>query len=96
MVTKHTKYLITTESREIFIVRTWGNVSIQGFCPKCQKEVEMLNLDSITSQTGVSTRELFRLIENNQIHSIETTTGHLLVCRNSLEAMDKEKFIHKK
>lgn len=89
MITKTKKYLITTESREIFIVRTQGNKTIQGFCPECQKEVEMLKLDSITSQTGVSTRELFRLIENNAIHSIETATGHLLACRNSLEAMDE-------
>lgn len=93
MVTKSKKYLITTESHEIFIVRYNGSQTFREFCPDCQKEVEMLTLDLITTQTGKRTRELFPLIEKNLIHSIETSTGHLLVC---LDSMDDPKLIHKK
>lgn len=49
MVTKDKKYVITTESSGIFVVREKGIKLIQGFCPECQKEVEKLKLDSITS-----------------------------------------------
>ena len=84
MVAKRKKYLITTESHEIFIVRRNSKQTIRGFCPDCQKEVEMLTLDLITTQTGKPTRELFPLIEKNLIHSIETATGHLLICLDSM------------
>lgn len=96
MHAKSKKILITTESREIFILRTEGRSDIRGFCPKCAVEVEMLTLDAITSQTGKRTRELFQLIENNSIHSIEATTGHLLVCRYSLKEIDGQKLINGK
>jgi hypothetical protein len=55
-----------------------------------QAEVEMLTLDSITVQTGTPTREVLRLIENNLLHSIETLSRHLFICRNSLEAKQKD------
>jgi hypothetical protein len=90
------KYLITTESCEVFIVRRNRRDTARGFCPECEKESEMLTLDEITSQTGRRTRELFQLIENNEIHSIETESGHLLICRDSLETTDEKKLINKK
>ncbi len=84
------KILITTTSHEIFVVRRRKEQTIRGFCPECQKEVEMRTLDEATSKTGISTRELFRLIENNLLHSIETTSGHLLICRSSLEKQESK------
>lgn len=56
-----------------------------GFCPECGKEVEMLTLDAATTNTGKRTCELVQLIENDSIHSIETESGHLLICLNSLQ-----------
>ncbi len=82
MPEKAKKYLITAESREIFILRK--NKSVRGYCVECRTEVEMLTLDAITTQHGTPTREIFRLIEQNLLHSIETESGHLMVCRNSL------------
>ena len=84
MMPKAKKYLITTETYEIFIVRR-GLQIIHGFCSECGKEVELLNLDSAVSLTGIRAREIFRLIENGEAHSLETTGGQLLVCRSSLE-----------
>jgi hypothetical protein len=96
MVEKRKKFLITSESHEIFIVRRNSNNTIQGFCSECQKEVEMLTLDSITSNTGRRTRELVQLIENNLIHSTETATGHLLICLDSLQQIEKAKLSRQK
>jgi uncharacterized protein YlaI len=84
MTAKSKKFSITTENHEIFILRRNRNKTIRGFCPDCQKEVEMLTLDEATTKTGKRTRELFELIENNSLHSIETGTGHLLICLKSL------------
>ncbi len=89
MVEKSKKYLITAESHEIFVFRK--NKSARGFCAECETEVEMLTLDATTTQTGTPTRELLRLIENNLLHSFETESGHLLVCRNSLETRQEVK-----
>jgi hypothetical protein len=85
---KSKKYLITAESHEVFIFRK--NKSARGFCTECKAEVEMLTLDATTTQHGTPTRELLRLIENNLLHSFETKSGHLLICRNSLEAKQKD------
>ena len=79
------KILITTTSHEILFARRLRNSLIERFCPECQEKVEMMTLDEATSKTGISTRETFRLIEDHQVHSIETTSGHLLICLNSLE-----------
>lgn len=78
------KILITTESREVFIVRLAGGSNIQGFCALCMEEVGLLTLDEAVSFSARTTRTIFRQIECAEIHSIETASGHLLVCRNSL------------
>lgn len=83
MSPKAKKYLITTETHEIFIVRR-SRQKIRRFCFECGKEVEMLNLDSAVSLTGKRASEIFRLVENGEAHSLKTTGGQLLVCRSSL------------
>ncbi len=85
MMTNAKKILITTESHEIFIVRMNGKSHIRGFCPNCTFEVEILTLDEAVSFSAKHTRELIRQIETDAVHSIETTSGHLLVCQNSLK-----------
>jgi hypothetical protein len=79
------KILITTERREVFIVRPNGGSRIRGFCPRCAEEVALLTLDEAVSFSACRTRELIRRIECDAVHSVETSSGHLLVCRNSLQ-----------
>jgi hypothetical protein len=86
MPSKSKKILITTESHERLVVRQTENQIFWGFCSDCGKEVEMLTLDAVTSNTGIRTRELWRLIEENLVHSLEIESGHLLICLNSLKA----------
>ena len=78
------KILITTESREVFIVRIQGGSNISGFCAVCATEVKLLTLDEAVSFSAMPTRALIRQIESGAIHSVETASGHLLVCRHSL------------
>ena len=83
-MTKAKKILITTESREVFIVRRDECRTIRGVCETCAAETEMLTLDEVVNLTGKSTLELIRLAESDAIHTIESASGHLLVCQNSL------------
>jgi len=89
------KILITTQTREIFIVRAETKDSFHGFCGRCGCETELLTLDQAVSISGISPREIFRLADANSIHAIETDTKHLLICLASMagrtEGLDLEK-----
>jgi hypothetical protein len=79
------KIFITTKTSEIFIIRRGRRKLIHVFCPDCKREVEMLLLDEAVSFSAQNTRELIRRIDAGEIHALETGSGHLLVCQNSLE-----------
>ena len=79
------KILITTESHEVFIVRANGGSNIRGLCPNCLREVALFTLDEAVSFSARRARELIRQIERNAVHAVETASGHLLICQNSLK-----------
>ena len=85
MSEKAKKILITTKKHEIFIVRHGQHTAIHGFCPECKAEVEMLTFDSAINFSGIGGYELIRRCESGEVHSIETTGGHLLICKSSIE-----------
>ena len=85
MPSKAKKLLITTVSHEVFVVRVNQQTTIHGYCSKCDAEVETLSLDAAVNESGVSGRELIRQLASEEIHTLETADGHLLVCRNSLQ-----------
>lgn len=78
------KFLVTTALSEIFIVKRKGQKTIRFFCPDCEGDGELLDLNSAVTVFRIGARELLRQIETGAIHSIETTEGHLLICQNSL------------
>lgn len=88
-MTNAKRILITTESREIFIVRMNGKSDVQRFCETCAAETSMLTFDESVSAAGKTAREMIRQIEAGAIHSAETASGHLLVCQNSLRKFCK-------
>lgn len=78
------KISITEERREIFIVRLHGKSNVRGFCASCAAETDLLTLDEAVTFSGTGTREIVRQVESGAVHSIETSSGHLLICRSSL------------
>jgi hypothetical protein len=88
------KIFITTESHEVFVLRTGTSEWAFGNCRDCGSEVQILTLDGAISLSGIRTGELVRLAETNEIHSIETSTGHLLICKKSLEKTCRERREH--
>ena len=83
-MTNSKRILITTTSREIYIVRQRGAEVFEDFCAGCAAEVEMLSLDAAIVLSGIAAREIVRLAEIGAIHFRETANGHLYVCRESL------------
>jgi hypothetical protein len=54
------------------------------FCRKCGFESKFVSLDSATTLSGIRTLNILLLIENGEIHSVESENGHLLICKNSI------------
>ena len=54
-------------------------------CDECQMEVRWLTPTQAVTITGLTLREIFRRIESNSLHFIETPLGLLQICPNSLE-----------
>jgi len=86
------KILITTECHETFILRTGSKGRAFGRCAQCKQEVEIFGIDRAVSASGLTTSELMRKIDVNEIHGIETDSGHILICSDSLteNAVEKE------
>ncbi|QQS40627.1 MAG: hypothetical protein IPM63_14845 [Acidobacteriota bacterium] len=85
---KAKKYLITEESHEILIVRQKDRSTGRGHCRECEREVELVTADAAVTRSGRGSRELFRLIEAGLLHSVETDTGHVLICGDSLSGLE--------
>lgn len=85
MVAKRKKYLITTESHEVWVVRRNGVKAIRGFCLECEKEVEMMTLDSALNLSGISIRRLVHLAEKGEIHFRENEAGNMFLCDLSIK-----------
>lgn len=83
MHAKAKKIVITTEKHELFVLLN-GHQPIYRFCGECKCEVELLSIDLAVSLVQKRTHELFDLIERGVIHTTETATGHLLICKQSL------------
>lgn len=87
MPAKAKKFLITTETHEIFIVRRNGRNTVKGNCGECGREVGMLTIDAAVTLTGIRSLELFRMLEDGRVHYVESMEGHLLICEPSLMHM---------
>ncbi len=56
----------------------------EAYCSICRKMAEMASPKTAAVLTGISEREVFRLIERTEIHFIENT--RVLVCVGSLRS----------
>jgi excisionase family DNA binding protein len=61
-------------------------VSEQKNCSKCTESSGMITPDEAAALTGVSTRVIYRRLEEAEIHFIETARGELFVCVKTLVA----------
>lgn len=79
---------ITIETHRILVVKRQTGRA-QATCPECPTEVATVTPEEATAIARISTRALYRLIEEGAVHCLELSTG-TLVCLNSLRAAAAE------
>ncbi len=75
---------VLTVTEKSVVVRRHPQTA-QRWCQHCDSPVRMLSPDETAFRLGVSTRSIFRAIENNEFHFIETADGKLFICQNSIQ-----------
>jgi hypothetical protein len=76
---------ITVRKSEVIVIQKSQGV-ILADCPQCNRHTEMLSAEQAVTLTGISSLNLFKLVESGQVHFLETSQGHLLICLESLGA----------
>ncbi len=76
------KITAITRRHEYFVLRR--RLRFQLFCEQCGDDEEFVSLDDAVLFSGLGTREVVRLTETGRLHFLETSGGHLFVCRTSL------------
>lgn len=82
-VNTDTRTEITVETHEVIVIRHRSRFP-KPSCAKCGLQALMLSVDEATVLFGFSTRELCRLVDEEEIHFMETSRRMLLVCPESL------------
>jgi len=75
---------ITVEKRRLIVLRR-QRPSVHDWCADCGKQVAMLTPDQAATIANVSSRTIYRRVEDGEMHYLETAEGHLLVCANSVK-----------
>jgi hypothetical protein len=74
---------ITIETHSVLAVRRRTGAPA-AWCQGCDDLVEMITPDEAAKLSGLSSRAVYRLVETESIHFIETHDGSLLICLKSL------------
>ena len=73
------------ERPQVFIINRPG-VSEQKSCSRCTESSGMITADEAAALRGISTREIYRSLEDGAIHFIETAKGELFICLKTFVA----------
>lgn len=82
--TEKTVITIETFQRTVVHLRRKEKIAL---CEQCAAETVMLAPNEAAAYLQTTAREIFRLTEAGEIHYLETETGALLVCRDSLSGL---------
>ena len=61
---------LTLEIEETVVLKQ-GGYFVTEYCPRCREMVDMVSPDVLSLISGVSEREIFRLVEAGAIHFLE-------------------------
>ncbi|HXI88611.1 MAG TPA: hypothetical protein VNO24_01235 [Blastocatellia bacterium] len=75
----------TIEQREVVVIRRSRKVK-KFLCHECSEPVALITLDEAVKISGLNSRAVYRLIEEDQIHFTETQDGLGLICPATLLA----------
>jgi len=77
------KAKLTIETERVWIVRG-GEYERMHKCEVCGEIVRLVTVDEAVKLTPFGSRAIYRLIEAEKIHFIETGDKRLLICFNSI------------
>ena len=80
------RILIESDTTETIRLRITGSQTVRSYCPDCDAIEEMLELNAAADISGTTAREIVTRVEAGELHAPEMPTGHLLICRASLES----------
>jgi len=79
------------KNKTTITVETWKQTVVRKgrprafWCHVCEVGTEMFTPDEIARFAKITTREIYRRVENNTFHFVETPDGALFVCSNSIQ-----------
>ena len=80
---------ILWETYEITTISLKQNSSMTFFCQSCRSDAPHLSIAAAAALLQTTDREIFRLTETGEIHYLETKSGTLLICGDSLFSENK-------
>jgi excisionase family DNA binding protein len=76
---------VTIETEESILLRdTPVPRSSLLWCPDCRRRVSMITPEQAAQIGGVSSRTIYRWVEERNLHFVEARDGPLLICEGSL------------
>ena len=76
---------ITIETERVIVIRH-RRLPVRAWCQSCGEQVVMVTVDEAARAARVSARTLYRWVEAEKLHFVETAEGGLLICYESLSA----------
>lgn len=80
---------IKFEMHELTVIRVRRSQTVTAFCTQCKAKVKHLSVARASAVLGVSETAVFRLVECGAAHSMETASGRLYLCGNSVSELAK-------
>lgn len=77
---------ITIETERVIVIRR-HRPPVRAWCQSCDRQVVMVTVDEAARAACVSARTLYRWVEDEQLHFIETAEGGLLICQASIPSI---------
>jgi hypothetical protein len=74
--------VITIETRQQILIRS-RRQTLVAWCEACSMNTLMIVPEQAAAICRITERQVFRQIENGELHFIETPNGKLFVCSNS-------------
>lgn len=82
---KRSRTETTIEMEEVLVIRGERRTS-PCWCAQCGEWVRLVTPEQAAVLARVSWREIYRRVEGERIHSLDTAEGALLICLKSLSA----------
>jgi hypothetical protein len=78
-----TRRVEITVEREVLSVAYQPAAGVVGRCEQCGRDVLLLSPEAAAATRGVTTREIYRRLEEKELHFQELESGTILLCSAS-------------